>query len=345
MSSCTPICSICGLSLDNSEVVTVGEKGIQGLVKASQERGDARWRAEEGIQSIVLHKECRRVYTHPSSIARDRKLASSAVSPTLLPTTTAKSKLRNSVDGFDLRTCCLFCGEKIDYIAERKKEERYRRGITKVESLNFLANVLDVARQRDDPVSCAVLRRLGGVIDLVAAGGIYHQDCLTKFYKPAKGVKRGRPESENVAAAMEEIYQILDESDECQFSIREITENLTFVPETKTIKEKLKQKYGDGILISSQKNNEMVMCFRRTGDKTLSNSWYSQRKLNEQDERLRIVRTAAAIILEDVKSLVSKLGTHRHDNPAPHEKILQSIKFHILHRYSVKMRIPPPKIF
>ncbi len=46
----------------------------------------------------------------------------------------------------------------------------------------------------------------------------------------------GRSESEEVSNVMNDIYQILEENDECQYSLKELTENLTFVPDPKTIK-------------------------------------------------------------------------------------------------------------
>ncbi len=46
------------------------------------------------------------------------------------------------------------------------------------------------------------------------------------------------------------------------------------------------------------------MCFKNTGYSILSESWYEQKKSSEKEERLRIVETAAAIIVEDIRSQV-----------------------------------------
>lgn len=46
------------------------------------------------------------------------------------------------------------------------------------------------------------------------------------------------------------------------------------------------------------------MCFKNTGYKILSDAWYQQALKNEQEERLRIVKTAAEIIVEDIRSQV-----------------------------------------
>jgi len=77
---------------------------------------------------------------------------------------------------------------------------------------------------------------------------------------------------------MNEIYCILEENDVFQFSLKELTKNLAFVPDTKTIKRKLIEKYGDGILVTSQKNSETIIRFHRTMEKILSYMVHRKRR-------------------------------------------------------------------
>lgn len=65
---------------------------------------------------------------------------------------------------------------------------------------------------------------------------------------------------------------------------------------------KLLEKYGDGVCITSIQSKSPVICFRRMGDKILTQHWYENRSLSEEDERLRVVRAAAQIVLEDIRS-------------------------------------------
>ena len=63
-------CAICQKSLDNvNDVVTLREKGSEGINRASRERNDL-------IQTVPgqkLHQTCHREYCHPSNINRAKK--------------------------------------------------------------------------------------------------------------------------------------------------------------------------------------------------------------------------------------------------------------------------------
>ena len=69
----------------------------------------------------------------------------------------------------------------------------------------------------------------------------------------------------------------------------------------KTLKLKLMNAYGDGVMFAQMNKRPTVVCFRGSGLK-LINTWYSQREENEKDERLRIVKTAAVIVREDIRT-------------------------------------------
>ena len=69
-----------------------------------------------------------------------------------------------------------------------------------------------------------------------------------------------------------------------------------------TVKTKLYEKYGDGVYVSCIQSEDRVICHRRTGDGILNQHWYENRKLDPEQERLRIVQTAAKIVLEDIRS-------------------------------------------
>ena len=52
------------------------------------------------------------------------------------------------------------------------------------------------------------------------------------------------------------------------------------------------------------------MCFRRLGHNILHDRWYADREVDEEMEKLRIVKTAAAIILEDMRSTAYDVTTY-----------------------------------
>ncbi|GBM20180.1 hypothetical protein AVEN_5698-1 [Araneus ventricosus] len=53
----------------------VGEKGIDGLIKARDARKDGKHELFGGQKKIVLHASCRKKYARPQSITRDLKVA------------------------------------------------------------------------------------------------------------------------------------------------------------------------------------------------------------------------------------------------------------------------------
>jgi hypothetical protein len=89
---------------DNSvPLIKLGEKGCQGLWRASKERGD-NLDAQAGQ---YVHKECRRIYTNPNEIqkvTREKKVTSDSAS---IP------KLRSKSLSFDFRTHCFICGQHV----------------------------------------------------------------------------------------------------------------------------------------------------------------------------------------------------------------------------------------
>ncbi|KYQ51937.1 hypothetical protein ALC60_08955 [Trachymyrmex zeteki] len=75
-------------------------------------------------------------------------------------------------------------------------------------------------------------------------------------------------------------------------------------PHIKTVKARLLQKYGDDIIIAETANKCPVVCFHNTGYKILTEAWYEQKASDPKEERKRIVKAAATIILEDIRSQV-----------------------------------------
>jgi len=70
------------------------------------------------------------------------------------------------------------------------------------------------------------------------------------------------------------------------------------------VKAKLLKKYGDDVYMSNIQSKDPVICFRFLGQRILTLHWYESKMENEEQERLRIVRTAAAIVLQYIRSQV-----------------------------------------
>ena len=63
-------CAICQKSLDNvNDVVTLREKGSEGINRASRKRNDL----IQTVSGQKVHQTCRREYYHPNKINRAKK--------------------------------------------------------------------------------------------------------------------------------------------------------------------------------------------------------------------------------------------------------------------------------
>lgn len=74
---------------------------------------------------------------------------------------------------------------------------------------------------------------------------------------------------------MDSIFDLIENSEECQFSISCLIEQLNGYK--RTVKSRLIEKYGNNVLISENSNKEPILCLRSFGDKLLNENWYINR--------------------------------------------------------------------
>lgn len=75
-----------------------------------------------------------------------------------------------------------------------------------------------------------------------------------------------------------------------------------YCPHSKTVKAHISEKYGNDVIVSTRQNSKILIFFRNTGHKILTEYWYTNKKVNEYEERCRIIQTASDIICEDIRS-------------------------------------------
>lgn len=143
--------------------------------------------------------------------------------------------------------------------------------------------------------------------DLVQLNARYHKNCYTKFLrneKPTNG-KRGRPICAEIEEIMRQVFRYIDDNmDDAQFSIDEIRNAMNVeLPDNRTIKRKLVDHYGENMLVIDSKGKPTIFCFVSTSRQILQEKWYNNRETDEHTEKIRIVRTAANIVLEDIRSI------------------------------------------
>lgn len=72
----------------------------------------------------------------------------------------------------------------------------------------------------------------------------------------------------------------------------------------KHLKRKLQSVYGESIVITQQVGRNNVFCFTEKAHEILNEAWYIEKKSDDTEEKMRIVETAARIILADIRSQV-----------------------------------------
>lgn len=156
---------------------------------------------------------------------------------------------------------------------------------------------MKVAENRSDGVVKSVVGRIQYEYDLIAAEARYHNDCYNSFLRLSSGGKIGRPEDNNITLVMEEIFLYIENNEDCQFSLQElkgICKNK--VPDDKTIKKRIKLKYGSRIIITEKQGSLTIICFIDTQHDVLNKFWQDSKKQNVNEERFRILNTAAEIL-------------------------------------------------
>lgn len=136
----------------------------------------------------------------------------------------------------------------------------------------------------------------------------YHQKCMSRFYLFHTNNVKGKPISENMSNIVSFVINyILDNSDECQFSLKEILEKYTKIhgkcelPRLDRLENQLKDHFDDDIVVYKTTHDRFI-CFKQTLGQCIEDSWYTNRNKNEQEEKERIVKMAAHIILQDIRA-------------------------------------------
>lgn len=301
-------CFICTHLLTESETVTV-DRGMKTLINASAERDDGYSEFLKKQKSVTIHSNCRKIYTRKCSIAaaikrkREEQEANTSTGSTV--SSPPRTRSRSSDSAFCFKKLCLFCGNKLNEELQRKKSLDRRSKICQVSTLQFKHSILEVARTRSDAISKAVVARIEFDYDLVAAEAKYHQECYTSFLKPTTGGTVGRPKDEATDLAMQEIFTYIESSNDCQFTLAELKDvSKILTLDNRTIKLRLKLKYGDKIIITEKPGALTFVCLINSHHEILNQSWSENKKINKQEERLKTLEAAASIIREDIQSSV-----------------------------------------
>ena len=106
------------------------------------------------------------------------------------------------------------------------------------------------------------------------------------------------------------LCEFLDDNDECQYSVQELSERMTSFLDghegysMKHLKRKLKAHYGDDIVVTSIIGKSSIVSFRDKAHKILHEKWVTDKVYDAKNQSDRIIDMAASIILNDIRTTV-----------------------------------------
>ena len=312
----TANCVICKKSLNGEgNVVTLKEKGSEGINRASTERFDS----ITTVPGQQVHQNCRREYCRPSSIKRAKKSVSEET------TSSRRSFTRKAEQCFSFKTDCFFCGSKVEFgLNSKRKRLSEAFSVTTIETKD---TILKICSERNDEWSEAVSARLMNVHDLPAADAVYHQTCnvnfrtnrqLPQLYETdelpaAKKRKVGRPQNEEKKQAFVKVAKFLEDNDDEQITVGDLVEKMEeYLNNTDSeaygwsyMKTKLLEHFGDKIIITDINGKPNVVTFRTTATAILQEFHFLEHHddLDINEEQMNIIKTAAKLIKNDLKSI------------------------------------------
>lgn len=306
------ICILCDKKLDGEETVVV-KTGRDNIVSASLIRQDGLQEVLQIVDPLVLHVKCRKDYTRATSLKKRMREITNVGSECEEPSGSSGVTLRSGAPKFNFKTHCLFCADIADDCKEKKKpQERRRGGLHYVRTKEIINTIKEVAVEKKDELCDLVLSRVGDEIDLIAAEARYHGDCFVAFcrqYKRRKQDCSGRPVDNERHEVFLKLCKFMEDDEDCQFSLSMLEEKMETLCDKeeqgcayhkKHLKRKLLDHFGDNIIITEIKGKESVVCLREETDRVVWDKWYSERRTNTEEDRIRVVTAAAKIIHDEL---------------------------------------------
>lgn len=216
-------------------------------------------------------------------------------------------KRREEGRAFDLSTNCLFCFTSF----HSKVEYRRIRKQSTVDSI--IAQLEAYGKTQQNRTISARICQLRNKNDSYYTNNdlCHHAHCMARFFKFQTHNVRGRPITEDMTNLLSFIINcILQNSEECQFSLKSILEAYKNEHgETEISRLDRIEKY----LKDHSSTSDRFIFFKQTLGKCIEDSWYNNRISNSTEEKLRIVELASHVILQDIRS--AKFNTSEYNSP------------------------------
>lgn len=306
-------CVICNEEVQGDDQEPISQEGVQDLIKTSIKKNDNKHLEFKNCEKVIVHNSCIIVYVQsPNDQIEIEKLKKKTQEK--IDLTPRRSQRFRSNQTFNLNQLCLFCEEDAsdNFISKQENLSLEKRvtvfRVTKPETKNKL---LDSIKTRSDKTSQKVYSRIHNVPDLAKAGARYHSHCFTRFYNYQELLDSVEPNhpltSENSSILTFVINYILDHKEECQFSLMSIFKSYPFelntFPTLEWLRDRLYEHFGNDIVCHSWQD-DIFVCYRDIEDKVVSKDLLNKKKaiINSDEVRQRIIKDAANILFEDIRS-------------------------------------------
>ncbi|XP_034939489.1 uncharacterized protein [Chelonus insularis] len=319
------LCSICLRELAADSTTVVYEKGLQTLIKKSQEKGDDKWKQWIGKQNYTFHLNCRKRYAVSSSRRETQSvkkpntmslpisskivstLQSAAVvipsSPSASGSSTSFSEFQND---FQFDKLCFICGNVWD-----------KRKPGSIVSENRIKDrLIAAAREHDNSFGAPIIARLQSIESIVASKARYHTACYRKLilllYK-----KPSCPKIKETDIIFQRIYEHIESSGEFKFHLSTLQalmgdeENNQIC--TRTLFRHLKKKYADDIFIFQHKGKEPLIYYKYHNMAQICRDWYGVSESLSESAKRTILQVCAEILQDEIKKFQYNTTTY----PAP----------------------------
>ena len=297
----------------------LGRKGIDGINKARIEINPENpcVIVYNGNCKHYVHIACRKTYTDPRRLTKvisKHKLANEPCS---------QPQLRSDATLFSFKRDCLMCGHNVDRDKDRKYPTTYEYQFSNVMLINIKENIVKHCHKRIDEWANVVEARLECIHDLPAVEVLYHHVCYNNFITgksipdvylseaiPKKKRKVGRPADESKKASFKIVTEYLEKNDDETVEMDELHKMMVEqsaveegdVYSKKQLKRELELHYGDRVLITSHKQQLLVVSLKSNLTKLVQVAHGRSSERRKSDDMTGVVELAGELIRAEIKS-------------------------------------------
>lgn len=279
-------CLVCSDVIVPKDEYVVKTAGKQKMIEASKTRKDDKHKIMFNLESFQVHRWCYTNYLNNENIRVAARKSNTA--------TAVNKDSKHLSETFNFNKACFFC-------LKTSKKDTFSPKTT--DTVQSMIDHLKKKQQLEDKDKFLLIRLNNLLNKLGSVKSFYHKPCYNDFFRSKCHELPGRPLTDNMSKTINHIIDyILNHGDECQFSVQRILDDYPGErPAMRSIKTNLESHFGDEAKVKSEKG-DIIILYLNKYKHNFDDSWYEKKKSTSEEERMRIVETAAQIILQDIRS-------------------------------------------